>query len=137
MPVLPGVTVIWLGMLVYGLLAGFENIGVSFFVIQGALALAVMGVDFLFTAIGSRYFGGSKVAPWGAAAGLFVGLLFFPIGLLIGPFLGTVAAELLFGRRSEQAVRSGIGATAGFWVALPMKFALEATMIIWFIIRVF
>jgi len=135
-PVLPGAPVIWLGMLVYGFIAGFENLGPFFFVAQALLALAVMGVDYLFAAAGTRYFGGTKAALWGAAVGLLVGLFFFPIGLLIGPFLGAVLADLIFRRHAGRAVKSGFGATLGFWSALPVKLALETLMIIWFVLRI-
>jgi len=96
-----------------------------------------MAVDYIFTAMGSRYFGGSKAAFWGAAAGLLIGLFFFPIGLLIGPFLGAVLADLLFRQRTDLAVKSGIGASLGFLSALPIKLTLEAIMIAWFVARVF
>ncbi len=136
LPVLPGVALIWAGMLVYGLIAGFEELSVSFFVIQALLALLVTAVDYLFSAMGSRYFGGSRAALWGAAGGLLVGLFFFPIGLLIGPFLGAAVAELLYKGKADQAFRSGLGASLGFWVALPVKLGVEAAMITWFVLRV-
>ncbi len=136
LPVLPGAPVIWLGMLVYGLLIGFDNLGLFFFVGQALLALAVMGVDYLFTTMGSRYFGGSKAALWGAAAGLLIGLMFFPIGLLIGPFLGATIADFIFRRRADQAIKSGVGASLGFWSALPIKLILEGIMITWFVLSI-
>lgn len=136
LPVMPGAPVIWGGMLVYGFIAGFENLGFFFLAAQALLALTVMGVDYLFTAMGSHYFGGSKAALWGAAGGLLVGLFFFPIGLLIGPFLGAALADLLFRRRTDLAVKSGIGASLGFLSALPIKLTLEAVMITWFVLRV-
>ena len=137
LPILPGAPLIILGMLVYGLIAGFGNLRFSFFLIQVLLALAVIGVDYLFTAMGSRYFGGSKAAPWGAAVGLLIGLFFFPIGLLIGPFLGAALADLLVKRRTDQAIKSGIGASLGFLSALPIKLIIETAMIAWFIVRIF
>lgn len=136
LPVLPGPALIWAGMLVYGLIAGFENLGPGFLVIQALLALCIFGLDYLFSALGTRYFGGSNAALAGAAAGLLAGVFFFPIGLIIGPFLGAVLAELLVRKKTAQAVRSGIGASIGFWVALPVKLGLATVMITWFILRV-
>ena len=135
-PVVPGAPLIWLGMLIYGLMTGFEELTLVFFIIQGALALAVMGVDYIASGLGSRYFGGTRAAFWGAAAGLLVGLFFFPIGLLVGPFAGAVVAELIFSRRADRAVLSGVGASVGFWGGLPIKLLLEAGMIAWFFIRI-
>ncbi len=137
LPVLPGPLMIWLAMLIYGFIAGFDKLGLYFMLAQAALALMVMGVDYLFTALGSRYFGGSKAAFWGAAGGLLIGIFFFPIGLIIGPFLGAALADLLFRRRTDQALRSGVGASLGFLSALPIKLLIEAVMIVWFIVRIF
>ncbi|MGB4681607.1 MAG: DUF456 domain-containing protein, partial [Dethiobacteria bacterium] len=89
-PVLPGAPLIWLGMLIFGIMTGFEKLGWLFYLLQGLLAVAVLGVDYLATALGSRYFGASKAAALGALLGLVVGLFFFPIGLLVGPFAGAV-----------------------------------------------
>lgn len=136
LPVLPGPLLIWLGMFFYGLIAGFNELGIQFYIFQALLAFSVMGVDYLFAALGSRLFGGSKAAFWGAAAGLLIGLFFFPYGLLLGPFLGAVIAELITRAKTGQAVRSGIGASLGFFGALPLKLALETIMILWFVIRI-
>ncbi len=136
-PILPGALMIWLGMLLYALIAGFDQFSLYFFLSQALLALTVMGVDYLFAVMGSRYFGGTKAALWGAAIGLLVGVFFFPIGLLIGPFLGAALADLLFRRKPGQAVKSGLGASFGFWSALPIKLGLEAVMIGWFVYRIF
>jgi uncharacterized protein len=136
LPIIPEAPMIVIGMVVYGFIAGFDKLGLSFFIIQTMLALAVIGVDYLTTAIGSRYFGGTKAAMWGSALGLLVGLLFFPIGLLIGPFLGAALADFIFRRRTDQAIRSGVGASLGFWSAVPIKLILKGIMITWFFVRI-
>jgi uncharacterized protein len=136
-PVLPGAPLIWAGMLVYGLITGFAKLDLLFYVLQGSLALAIMGVDYAATALGSRYFGASKAAVFGAVCGLAAGLFFFfPIGLIIGPFLGAMLAELIYSRRTGQAVRSGLGATLGFWGGLFFKLVLAGGMLVWFFARV-
>ncbi len=135
-PVLPGAPLIWLGMLLFGLLTGFENLPWSFFLLQGLLAIAVMGIDYLATALGSRYFGASRAAVLGALAGLVAGLFFLPVGLLVGPFLGAMLFEYLAKRQFEGAVRAGLGAVIGFWSGALFKLFLELGMIAWFLITV-
>lgn len=137
LPVMPGATVIWSGMLVYGVITGFEAFGWTFLLGQALIALAVLGIDYLLTAMGSKYFGGSRAALWGAAGGLLVGVFFFPVGLLVGPFLGAALADLIAKKNSNQAIKSGLGASIGFWTALPLKLIMEIVMITWFIFRVF
>jgi uncharacterized protein YqgC (DUF456 family) len=135
-PVLPGAPLIWLGMLIFGIMTGFEKLGWLFYLLQGLLAVAVLGVDYLATALGSRYFGASKAAALGALLGLVVGLFFFPIGLLVGPFAGAVLFELILTRQPENALRSGLGAVIGFWSGAVIKLILEIGMIVWFFIEV-
>ncbi|MGB4682142.1 MAG: DUF456 domain-containing protein, partial [Dethiobacteria bacterium] len=86
--------------------------------------------------LGSRYFGASKAAALGALLGLVVGLFFFPIGLLVGPFAGAVLFELILTRQPENALRSGLGAVIGFWSGAAIKLILEIGMIVWFFIEV-
>lgn len=136
LPMIPEAPLIVIGMVIYGLIAGFDELSLYFFIGQIILALAIIGVDYLTTAFGSRYFGGSKPAMWGSAIGLLVGLFFFPIGLLIGPFLGAALADYAFRRNSDQAIRSGVGASLGFWAALPFKLILKGIMIGWFFTRI-
>lgn len=136
-PVLPESPLILAGMIVYGLIAGFEELGLFFFIAQSCLALAVMGVDYLATALGSRWFGASRLAAIGAILGLIAGFFFFPIGVIVGPFLGAVLLELAISRKVETALLSGLGAVIGFWGGVAGKLVLEAAMITWFFIRVF
>lgn len=133
LPVMPGPVLIWLGMLVYGLLTGFENLSLWFFILQGLAALLVMAVDYAATAVGTKRFGGSKVSMWGAVVGLFAGIIVLgPIGIVFGPFLGALVGEMLTGLPLEKAMRSSIGALVGLLGGLFVKLAIEAVMIFWF-----
>ncbi len=137
LPVLPGSPLIFSGIVVYGLLNGFAELGAGFLLAQAFLAALVIAADYIFAAFGSHYFGGSKQALFGAAAGLLVGLFFLPAGLILGPFIGATLADLLFRGSAQKALKSGLGASLGLLGALPVKLALETIMIVWFIIRIF
>jgi len=133
LPVMPGPILIWLGMLVYGLLTGFESLSLSFYIWQGLAALLVMAVDYFATAVGTKKFGGSRIAMWGAVIGLFVGVIILgPLGLVFGPFLGALVGEMLRGLPPERAIRSSIGALVGLLGGLFVKLGIEAVMIYWF-----
>lgn len=137
LPALPGIPLIWVGMLLYGLMTGFQTLSAKFLIIQGLLAVASLVLDYVTAALGSRYFGGSKASTWGAAIGLLAGFSFFPLGLFLGPFLGAFIAELIYTQEPVQSLRSGAGALLGFWGGLPLKLILAAAMIIWFFIVIF
>ncbi len=137
-PMLPGAPLIWTGMLLYGLITGFDNLTPPFFLFQALLALAVLLVDHLTTLWGTRRFGGSRAGFWGAVLGLLLGALLFNLaGLLPGTFLGAVLGELTTGKGIKQAFLSGTGAVLGFLGGLPFKLLLEIIMIAWFFLSIF
>ena len=134
-PVLPGAPLIWAGMLIFGFMTGFEKLDWLFFLLQGLLTVAVFSVDYLATALGTRYFGSTKAAALGALCGLIAGVFFFPMGLIIGPFAGAMLFELIATQNPETALRSGVGALLGFWGGAVVKLALETGMITWFFLK--
>ncbi|AFM00402.1 hypothetical protein Desde_2016 [Desulfitobacterium dehalogenans ATCC 51507] len=136
LPILPGAILIYGGMLIYGLMTGFATLDFSFYFIQGLVFAFIFLVDYLATAAGTRRFGGSKQAGWGAAAGMIVGLFFGPLGILVGPFLGAVGAELLRKTEFNQAIRVGFGTLVGLLGGTIIKLGVEILMIIYFFIKI-
>lgn len=133
LPVLPGVVLIYAGMLLYGVLTRFHVLDATFYIMQGMAVLLVFFVDYLASAVGTKRYGGSRYALIGAAVGTLLGLLLLgPFGVIIGPFLGAVVGEIIFGRQLSQAVRSGFGTIIGMLGGTVLKLGLEAVMIFWF-----
>lgn len=132
-PVLPGAAFIWLGMLLYGFLTDFANLSLDFYVVQGLAAILVMGVDYAATAWGTKRFGGTRRAAWGAALGLLLGIVFLgPGGFIFGPFLGAFLGELIGGLPADRAIKSSFGALIGMVGGLFLKVGIELIMVIWF-----
>jgi uncharacterized protein YqgC (DUF456 family) len=87
-PVFPGLLVMWLAALVYGLATGFSTLAIVLFIFITLLTLAGSVVDNILMGAGARQGGASwKTIALGYAAGL-LGTLFFP------PFGGLIAAPL-------------------------------------------
>lgn len=133
LPVLPGAPLILIGMVIYGAFEHFTQLTWHFFLGQIILMLFVFGVDYLAGIWGVKKYGGSKAAVWGSVAGALFGLLLMgPLGIILGPFFGAVAGELLSQRSINQAVRSGVGTLVGFLGGALTKIILQSLMIIWF-----
>lgn len=137
LPVLPGVGIIYGGMIVYGVMTKFECLDINFFVLQGIACAFILGVDFVASAVGTKAFEGSKHAAKGAVLGTIIGLIFLgPLGIIIGPFTGAVAIELLTGRELKKSLRSGIGTLIGILGGTVIKIAAEVIMIIYFFVKI-
>ncbi len=137
LPLLPGVTVIWAGMLLYGILTGFPaGLSLGFYFLQALAALLVMGTDYLAATLGVKGSGGSRAAVWGAALGLCLGIFMGPAGIIIGPFLGALAGELLNGFPLDRALRSSFASLVGLLGGIIVKLGIEVAMIIWFLKRI-
>ncbi len=135
-PALPGAIFIWLGIVTYGVLNPDVNWPLSFYVIQGLLALSTYLVDYLATIWGVRKFKGTKAGAIGAVIGMLFVFIIGPIGLIIGPFLGAITGELLAGGELRQALTSGFGSFVGFIVALFIRLLICGIMLSWFISKV-
>lgn len=136
LPILPGAVLIYGGMLIYGLMTEFATLDFNFYLIQGLVFAFIFLVDYLATAAGTRHFGGSKQAGWGAAVGMIVGLFFGPLGILVGPFLGAVGAELLRKTELSQAIRVGFGTLIGLLGGTIIKLGVEILIIVYFFIKI-
>jgi len=137
LPVLPGAILIYGGMLVYGVMTKFATLDANFFLLQALVLVLIFSVDFLAAAAATRRFNGSKQAAWGAILGTILGLIFFgPLGIVIGPFLGAVVAELVRGIEINQAIRVGFGTLVGILGGTVLKLCAEILMIVYFFMRI-
>ncbi|MFW5759722.1 MAG: DUF456 domain-containing protein [Cyclobacteriaceae bacterium] len=114
LPILPGPPLSYLGLLALQLLPQ-PPFSTRFLLIYLGLTVLVTVIDYLVPIYGSKRLGASKYGIWGSTIGLVAGLIFFPpLGIILGPFLGAVAGELIHGKSSNEALRSGLGAFLGF-----------------------
>jgi hypothetical protein len=129
LPALPGLPVVFCGLLLAAWVGDFETVGWMTLTLLGVLTLLAMAVDLVASLLGTRRVGASGLAVLGAAIGTVVGLFFGLPGLLLGPFAGALVGELLAGRGMQQAARAGIGAWIGFVVGTLAKLGLAFTML--------
>lgn len=126
LPALPGLPLVFGGMLLAAWADGFANVPVWVLVLLGLLTLLSIAIDFWATALGAKRVGASRKAVGGAMLGTLVGLFLGPIGLLLGPFAGALAGEL-WHRRSVHHAHVGQAAKIGFgtWVGILLGTALK------------
>ena len=134
LPALPGLPLVFVGMLIAAWANGFEQISVWTLAVLGVMTLFSFAIDFFSTAVGAKRVGASRKAIFGAMAGTLLGLFFAPIGLLVGPFAGALAGELWHLRKIDraglgQATKVGIATWIGMVVGVALKIALAFAML--------
>jgi len=129
LPALPGVPLVFAGMLVAAWAGDFSLIGWPTLTILGVLTVIAVIVDFIAGVLGAKRVGASGWALFGAAVGTVVGMFFGLFGLLLGPFVGAVLGELIAGSNLKRSTTVGIGAWLGFLFGTLAKIALCFTML--------
>lgn len=137
LPVLPGTGLIFLGIFLYGLYDHFQVVTGQFVAAMLALTLLAMATDYLAGALGARRVKASRAGVIGAALGGLVGLFALgPVGLIVGPFVGSVTGEVASGRPSNQAFRVGFATVLGVAGGMILKATIGLAMIVLFVLRV-
>jgi uncharacterized protein YqgC (DUF456 family) len=129
LPALPGVPLVFAGLLMAAWAGDFQRVGWVTLTLLGLLTVASFVIDLAATVLGARRVGATKLAIVGAAVGTFAGVFFGIPGLLVGPFAGAVAGEMLSHGEWRQATRAGVATWIGLLFGTLAKLALVFTML--------
>lgn len=130
-PVFPGITVIWVGALIYGLLTGFTALGIAIIVLLTLLMIFGTLVDNLLMGAGARK-GGASWLTIGVAllAGIVGTILFPPVGGLIAAPLAIFALEWIRIRELRGAWYALRGLVGGWGLSFLVRFGVGLVMIL-------
>jgi len=129
LPALPGVPMVFAGLVVAAWADDFTRVGVLTLTLLGLLTIASFAIDFAATALGAKRVGATRLAVAGAALGTLAGLFLGIPGLVLGPFVGAVAGELMSHGQVQQATRAGVATWIGLLFGTLAKLALVFTML--------
>jgi uncharacterized protein YqgC (DUF456 family) len=129
LPALPGVPLVFVGLLVAAWAEGFQKVGWFTLSILAVLTLFSFVVDFFAAKLGAQRMGASWAALFCAAAGAIVGIFFGLPGFILGPFLGAVIGEYAARRNLRQAGRVGLGTWLGMLLGIAGKLTLVFAMV--------
>ncbi|MCK9539675.1 DUF456 domain-containing protein [Dokdonella sp.] len=129
LPALPGVPLVFCGMLLAAWADRFAHVGTFTLIVLGVLTVLAVVIDFIAGMLGAKRVGASRRAIVGAALGTLVGIFFGLPGLLLGPFVGALLGELSSGASMQRATGVGVGAWLGFLVGSLAKLAISFAML--------
>jgi uncharacterized protein YqgC (DUF456 family) len=123
-PVLPGPPLAIAALILFKLGPFGAQISWTAVCIFCAFAVITVISDYVVPALGAKKFGGTSAGVWGAAFGVFVGIFFLPAGIILGPFLGALAGELIAGKNAKRSLKAAFGTFIGFLFGVGLKLIL-------------
>ena len=139
LPGLSGTPVSWVGMLLLyiwgtGTNAAGNEMSLRTLLVWGVVVILVSVVDYVVPMYFTKITGGSRYAERGALVGLIAGIIFTPIEMILGSFLGAFIFEFYYSRKgAPQALKAAIGSFLGFITGTGLK-TIVACIIMWKII---
>jgi len=135
-PGIPGPLVSFSSLFLFYLLPD-QEVGLAGMVTWGAFAVITTGMDLVVPVLGAKRFGSSREGIIGGMIGIVVGLFFFPpLGIILGPLVGTVAGDLIAGGTFSKALNSGMGSLLGFLVGTSIKLTYCVVIVLFFYYKV-
>lgn len=136
-PMVPGIWLIFTGLLVYGIFDQWAAYSVWFIVLVGVLAFATSFLDYIGTMIGAKKFGASNMAAVGALGGGVLGGILLNIpGTILGGILGSIGAEFYRQRSVPHALKAAAGSLIGTAVASSIQMTIALVITVYAIFRV-
>ena len=123
LPVLPGPPIAYAALFLALARGDHTSPGVAALVVAGAVTAAVLVLDWIVPTLGAKKFNCSRVGMLGCFIGTIVGLFFLPLGVVLGPFLGALAGELLSGKPFGRSLKGAFGAFLGYLCGVALKVA--------------
>lgn len=131
LPIVPGLPFSYLGLLILQLL--HAPFSITFMLVWLGIAILFgFVIDNVIPTWMTKRSGGSPYGIMGSMIGLIIGLFFPPLGLIIGPLVGAFVGEIISGQTSDRAMRSALGAFAGFMAATGLKVMAAGVMAFYF-----
>ena len=135
-PILPGPPLVLIAALGHRLWFGAHSASGMVLIFLVVLTAASLALDYFASVYGAKRFGATWRGLLGAFVGGLIGLFFSIPGIIIGPFLGAMAFELMGGYEIDKASRAGLGATLGVFAGVIGKCIVSVVMIVLFTVSV-
>jgi len=131
--IIPGLTIIWISALIYGLLSGFTTVSIILFILITVLMLIGNVVDQFMMGTKAKNSGASWLSIFLSTVAAFIfSILFPPFGGLIAALIVLMGVEMIRVKDWRKAARSSREMAIGCASAIAVRFGIGLLMIgIW------
>ena len=126
-PAIPGPPLSFASLLIAAAAApGY--ISLELLIVMLVVTIAVTVLDYVAPIWLTKLGGGSKAAIWGSTIGVFAGLFFMPIGLIVGPLAGAFIGEIIHESNLGKAVKVALLSFVAFLLTTGLKLVASLIM---------
>jgi uncharacterized protein len=129
LPALPGVILVFAGIVLAAWIDGFARIPVWLVVVFGLLTALAWAVDYFAAAAGAKKAGASRLALVGALIGTLAGIVTGLWGLVFMPLVGAALGEYIAQRDLRRAGKVGLATWLGLLLGTAAKVAIVFAMV--------
>lgn len=129
LPALPGIPLIFGGVLLAAWIDDFQRIGGWTIGVLAVLAVIGVAIDYIAAALSARRVGASRQGIIGAAVGTIAGIFTGLWGLVFMPLVGAAIGEFIARRDALRAGKVGLATWFGLLLGTAAKIAIAFTMI--------
>lgn len=137
LPAVPGVPLVFAGILMAAWVDGFTRISPLTVVVLGVLTLLSLVLEYLMCYWGAKKAHASSEALWGGAIGALVGLFGGIVGVVMGPLIGAMIGEWIARRDLVRAGHVGFASWVGMLLGSAAKLAISFILIGVFLVSYF
>lgn len=132
-PILPSVSAVWLGFLLYHFFINSLELTTFFWIIMTLFTLILLLAAILASSLSVKKYGASKLGERVAAVSVILGSFIYPpFGIIVLPFIAVFLAEWSQERALNEAWKSAVGSLVGFFSGQIATAVIQLIMIIWF-----
>ncbi|MBI3232497.1 MAG: DUF456 domain-containing protein [Bacteroidetes bacterium] len=97
-------------------------------IIYAILTALILVIDYMLPIWFAKKFGATKQGIWGSMIGMVLGIIFTPVGMILGLLLGAIIGDLIAGRQTHEAAKSGIATFTGTILAIGLKLIIAGLL---------
>jgi uncharacterized protein len=128
-PIVPGMAIIYVGILLVAWADSFTRIGPAMLVVLAVITAFGTIADNIAGMWGARVGGASGWGVLGAAIGALAGLPFGLPGLILGAPVGAMLFEFVKNPELSRAARAGAGSLLGFFLGIVVKYVFGVLIV--------
>lgn len=106
----------------------FQPFSVSFLIVWAVIVIIITILDYMLPIWTAKKFGATRQGIIGSIAGMLVGIVFTPIGMIAGLVAGAIIGDMMAGRQLQKAIGSGAATVFGTLLTIGIKLIVSGIM---------